>query len=105
MSDRLIALQRMLERNPRDGRAHFGLAAEYEKQGDWARVVHHLEHYLELADDQGNAWGRLGKALAQLGRPDAAISAYQRGIAQAQQYGHPSMAAEFEETIQTLQPD
>jgi Flp pilus assembly protein TadD len=102
MTDRIAALQKMLERNANDPRAHFGLAAELEKQADWAGVIRHLEAYLQLADDQGNAWGRLGHAHRQLGDMDRARSAYARGITAAQQHGHPSMAAEFEEVVDEL---
>jgi tetratricopeptide (TPR) repeat protein len=103
MSDRVTALQRMLERNPGDARAHFGLASEYEKVGDWNSAVTHLRQYLALAEDQGNAWGRLGRALVQVGQGDDAIEAYRTGIQQAQRHGHPSMALEFEEAIEQLQ--
>src|SRR5438309_678495 len=75
---RIETLRRMLQKNPGDSRAHFGLAAEYEKLGDWPNVVDHLNQYLAAYDDQGNAWGRLGNALRQLGRDDDARTAYQR---------------------------
>jgi Flp pilus assembly protein TadD len=103
MSERISALQRMLERNPQDARAHFGLASEYEKQGDWTSAVEHLRRYLDMAEDQGNAWGRLGRALVQLGKSAEAVEAYRTGVQQAQRHGHPSMAMEFEQTIEELQ--
>jgi Flp pilus assembly protein TadD len=101
-SDRVTALERMLERNRDDARAHFGLASELEKRGEWQRVVHHLREYLRIADDQGNAWGRLGKALGELGDAAGAREAYRRGVAAANQHGHPSMAAEFEALLEEL---
>ena len=101
-SDRIDALRRMAERNPNDPRALFGLAIEHEKRGEWAEAAASLQRYLELSDDQGNAWGRLGNALRQLGRADEARAAYQRGIAEASRHGHPSMAAEFEEIVDEL---
>ncbi|MGH7504183.1 MAG: tetratricopeptide repeat protein [Longimicrobiales bacterium] len=96
MSERIAALRRMLERNPGDHRIRFGLAAEYEKAGEWANVADELSGYLAAADDEGNAWGRLGRALRELGRDDDARSAYRRGADEARRHGHPSMAAEFE---------
>jgi E3 SUMO-protein ligase RanBP2 len=53
-------------------------------------------------EDQGNAWGRLGHALAQLGQRAEALEAYRTGVRQAQRHGHPSMALEFEEIIEEL---
>ena len=99
-NDRIAALGKMLERKPDDTRALFGLALEYEKLGRWEDAATNLRRYLELTDDEGNAWGRLGHALRQLGHDEEARAAYTRGIATANQHGHPSMAAEFEEILE-----
>jgi len=98
-SDRIAALEKMREKNPRDTRVLFALAMEHEKAGDWSRVVALLTDYLAATDDEGNAWGRFGAALVQLGRTDEARNAYRRGIEAATAHGHPSMAAEFEESL------
>ncbi len=42
-----------------------------------------LRAYLDLADDEGNAWGRLAEALRRLGRVDEAADAYLTGIDQS----------------------
>ena len=46
----------------------------------------------DLHQDEGNAWGRLGEVLGRLGREDEARAAYDRGIQQAEKYGHSGMA-------------
>lgn len=97
---RIQALRSMCERNPNDPRAHFGLATEYEKLELWDAAVEELQQYLALAEDQGNAWGRLGKALRQAGRDAEARAAYEKGVQAANTHGHPGMAAEFEETLE-----
>jgi tetratricopeptide (TPR) repeat protein len=102
MSDRLESLRRLLERNPADARLRFGLAAEYEKLGRWDDVVEQLRAYLSAAEDQGNAWGRLGEALRALGRDEEAKDAFRRGVDAAQRHGHPSMAAEFSEILEDM---
>jgi Flp pilus assembly protein TadD len=102
-ADRLRALEAMREKNPRDTRVLFALAMEYEKGGDLSRVVDLLSDYLALTDDQGNAWGRLGHALRQLGRTEDARAAYARGVEAASRHGHPSMAAEFEDAVADLE--
>jgi Flp pilus assembly protein TadD len=99
-NDRTAALLRMLEKNPTDMRARFGLALEYEKQGRWEDVVEQLRAYLAGSEDEGNAWGRLGHALRQLGWDDDAREAYRTGIEVANRHGHPTMAMEFEEALQ-----
>jgi Flp pilus assembly protein TadD len=98
-NDRIAALEKMLAANPGDTRIRFGLAAEYEKVGRWEEAASHLHSYLEAADDEGNAWGRLGHALRQLGRGEEARAAYLRGIDVATRHGHPTMAMEFEEIL------
>lgn len=96
---RIKALHAMVEKNPNDPRAHFGLAAEYEKLELWDAAVEELQQYLAMTEDEGNAWGRLGKALKNAGREKEARDAYEKGIAAARKHGHPSMAAEFEEVL------
>ena len=99
---RIDALRRMVERKPEDVRARCGLAAEYERLGRWEDMVRELEAYLALTEDEGNAWGRLGRALRELGRTEEARAAYSKGIETANRHGHPSMAADFEETLEDL---
>lgn len=96
---RIEALRAMLEKNPADARAHFGLASEYEKLELWDAVVEELTTYLGMTSDQGNAWGRLGRALKMAGRDAESRAAYEKGIAAARAHGHPSMAMEFEEIL------
>ncbi|NNF38721.1 MAG: tetratricopeptide repeat protein, partial [Gemmatimonadetes bacterium] len=95
MTDRTDALLRMLERRPDDTRLRFGLALEYLKLDRLDEAVTQLQAYLESADDEGNAWGRLGDALRRLGRHDEAVAAFRRGIEVAEAHGHPTMAEEF----------
>ena len=97
---RIQALRTMLEKRPDDARVHFGLAAEYEKMEDWSAAADELRAYLALADDEGNAWGRLGRALRRLGREEEARAAFARGIEAARRHGHPTMAAEFEDELE-----
>lgn len=93
---RVEALERMLAARPGDRRAHFGLALEYERLENWQEVVRHLEAYLAGGEDEGNAYGRLARALLQLGREDEARDRFRQGIAAARRHGHPTMAAELE---------
>ena len=99
---RIESLLRMAESRPRDPRARFGLALEYERAGRWEDVVAQLKAYLALADDEGNAYGRLARALRELGRVDEARASYQQGIAAATRHGHPTMVMEFEEECEEL---
>ena len=102
MTDRIEALKRMVEARPEDSRARFGLALEYERLGRWEEVVTELRAYLARAADEGNAYGRLGRALRELGRDEEAREAYRQGVEAAYRHGHPTMALEFEEVLEEL---
>jgi len=90
----------MLQGRPDDARLLFGLALEYLNAGEREPGVERLRAYLAVADDEGNAWGRLGSVLKDMGREDDASEAYRRGIEAATRHGHPTMVAEFEEILE-----
>lgn len=90
----------MLAARPDDARLRFGLALEYLTRGDLEDGVRELRAYLAASEDEGNAWGRLGAALRELGRDEEAQDAYRRGVAAAERHGHPTMAEEFGEILE-----
>lgn len=92
----------MVATRPTDPRARFGLAVEYERAKMWSEAAAELERYLEMADDEGNAFGRLARAYLQMGNTDAAREAYRRGIAAAQRHGHPTLAMELEDELEEI---
>ena len=102
-TSRMDTIKAMLADRPNDPLLHYALANEYHKLGQYEDVVKELEIYLKLANDEGSAYRMLGQALERLGRKDEARRAYQEGITAAYKHNHPSMAAEFEETLQNLQ--
>lgn len=97
--ERIESLRKMAEARPDDPRPRFGLALEFEKAGRMEEAVQTLREYLAIADDEGNAWGRLGAALRTLGRDDEAREAYRMGIAAATRHNHPTMVGEFEDIL------
>jgi len=99
-TDRIAALERMLQAHPDDPRLRFGLALEYVKAGRREEGVRELRAYLAASEDEGNGWGRLGSLLREDGADDEAREAYRRGIESAYRHGHPTMAAEFEEILE-----
>lgn len=97
---RIEALRKMAAEHPDDPRPRFGLALEYEKAQRWEDTVQALRDYLSIADDEGNAWGRLGSTLRTLGRDEEAREAYRMGIAAATRHNHPTMVGEFEDILE-----
>ena len=99
---KLETFRAMVQKNPGNALARFGLANEALKAGEWEEAREQLEIYLAGYDDEGNGWGRLAEALAQLGRADEARAALRRGIAASNRFGHPAEAAELEARIEEL---
>jgi len=95
MTARIDTLLGMIRTRPDDPRLHFGLALEQLNAGERDAGIASLRRYLELTDDEGNAWGRLGSALREAGRDDEAREAFERGIEAAERHRHPTMAEDF----------
>lgn len=99
---RIESLRQMVEARPDDPRPRFGLALEYEKERRWEEAAGELRAYLARTDDEGNAYGRLGHVLRELGRDDEAREAYRQGIEAANRHGHPTMAMDFEDALDEM---
>lgn len=92
----------MARERPEDPRLRFGLAVELLNRGEAREGAEALRAYLALAEDEGNAWGRLGSALAGLGELEGAREAFRRGIEIASQRGHEALVEELEEALEDL---
>jgi predicted Zn-dependent protease len=99
MTSRIEVFKQMLEADPDNTMVMFGLAKEYEKIRHHADAISTLESYLAKADDEGNAYGTLAKAYELSGDRDKAIETYKKGIDVAMAHGHPSMANEYQTTL------
>ena len=99
MQNRIEVFTQMLEADPTNTMVLFGLANEYQKTEDWHKTIETLEDYLTKADDEGAAFGMLANAFEKIGDLENAKNAYKQGIIAADKYGHPSMAAEYQEIL------
>ena len=99
MQNRIEVFKQMLEAEPENTMVMFGLAKEYEKLGQSGEVISLLENYLAKSDDEGNAYGMLAKAYEQSGEREKAIETYKKGIAVSNAHGHPSMANDYQMTL------
>ena len=91
----------MLTADPANTLVLFGLAKEYEKVGDEAKLIATLERYLASADDEGNAFGMLARAYERTNQSDKAREAFQRGRDAAMAHGHPGMAEEYKTVLES----
>src|SRR5918997_2274487 len=88
VEDRINYFERMLADNPDNPTGLLALANEYRKVERYEDEAAVLERYVVGHEDEGNAWARLGEVLQRLGREDEARSAYERGVQQAEKFGH-----------------
>lgn len=93
---------RLVDEAPEVARARFGYANELIHAERWDDAVVQLRAYLDLAEDEGNAWGKLAQALSRLGRVDEAADAYLSGIDQSLKHGHTGMAEDFQAALDEL---
>src|ERR1700704_1387878 len=98
-TSRIEIFEQMLAGDPSNTMVMFGLAKEYEKAGDEAKLIETLERYLSAADDEGNAYGMLARAYERASQIDKVRETYQRGIEAATAHGHPGMAEEYREIL------
>jgi len=101
MQNRIEVFEQMLAADPDNTMVMFGLAKEYEKLGKHEDVVRVLEPYIEKAVDEGNAYGVLANAYAKAGNREKAVETYKKGIDASLAHGHPSMANDYQMTLET----
>ncbi|MDQ6830625.1 MAG: tetratricopeptide repeat protein [Gemmatimonadota bacterium] len=99
---KLDTFRTMVAKHPSNALARFGLANELLKAEMYEEAAEQLRAYLEIYQDEGNAYGRLGDALAKLGRLEEAREALRTGIATAQRFGHAGLANELEARLEEL---
>jgi len=96
MEDRIGYFERMLTDNPDNPTGLLALANEYQKAGRHEDEAAVLKRYVSVhSDDEGNAYARLGDVLSRLGRKEEARAAYEKGIGQAEKFGHSGMAEDL----------
>ena len=81
------ALEKMLAKGVDNSLLRFGLGKGYLDAGHAAQAAEHLQRCVEHDPQYSAAWKLLGKAHQAAGNPDAARSAWQRGVLAAQGKG------------------
>lgn len=100
-TSRIETFRQMLENDPDNALVRFGLANELMKAERYEEAITAFNDYLQRADDEGAAFGMLARAYEATGQPDKAQEMYRRGIEAARLHGHPSMAADYQMTLDT----
>jgi predicted Zn-dependent protease len=96
MTSVVIANLQKLIGTPRDGALlRFSLGNEYLKAGDAHNAQLQLREAVARDPAYSAAWKLLGKALTDVGEPQAALDAYRQGITVAEKKGDKQAAKEM----------
>jgi predicted Zn-dependent protease len=91
---------------PRDGALlRYSLGLEYHKGGNLERAVAHLRESVARDPLYSAAWKLLGKTLAEAGRAEEALDAFQHGIAAAEKKGDKQALKEMTVFARRLKKD
>ena len=91
----LANFERLLAQGRDDALLRFSLGSEYLKTDSPSVAAQHLERAVAHDPEFSAAWKLYGRALAECGRFDDAIKAYERGIAVAEKKGDKQAAKEM----------
>ena len=100
--DRLDYFARLVDEDPTVARARFGYANELLRAERWEDAIVQLRAYLDLAEDEGNAWGRLGEALTKARPRRRGRRRLPDRHRPALKHGHTGMADDFQAAIEAL---
>lgn len=81
----------------------YSLGNEYAKLGEYGKAVEHLGSAVQQDPAYSAAYKIYGKALAELGRADEAMQAYETGITVAEEKGDIQAAKEMKVFLKRLQ--
>lgn len=80
-------LEKMLAQGQDNALLRYTLGSICLKEKAYESAAEHLQRALEMDEQHSASWKLYAKALAQLGRTDEAIDAYDKGIAVAEAKG------------------
>ncbi len=101
-ANRLEILKTMLQQNPRDTFARYGLAMEYANSGQLESAVAEFQALLESNADYAAAYFHGGQALEKLGRVEEARQIYEKGIEVTSRTGDQHARSELQAALDLL---
>jgi len=102
MSNRLEMLKGMVESNPDNSFARYGLATEYANSGDLELAVQEYRNLLVRNPDYTAAYFHGGQTLEKLGRLDDARTLYRQGIETTVRTGDLHARSELQAALDAL---
>jgi tetratricopeptide (TPR) repeat protein len=101
-STRLEILKSMVEQNPTDNFARYGLAMEYRNTGDRVQALAAFRELIAVNPDYGAAYFHGGQTCEQMGRTEEARELYQQGIAATTRTGDGHTRSELQVALDLL---
>ena len=101
-TNRLEMLAQMVNRDPGNTFARYGLAMEHATRGDWEQAVIEFRTLLDHDDSYSAAYYHAGQALEKLGDLEQARSMYEKGIEVTTRKGDLHTRSEIEVALNLL---
>jgi tetratricopeptide (TPR) repeat protein len=101
-TNRLDMLKQMVDQDPANSFARYGLAIEYANGGALERAVEEFRNLINKDANYTAAYFHGGQALEKLGRVEQARTMYERGIEAATRKGDAHTRAELEAALSAL---
>ena len=101
-TNRLEILKQMLEQDPGNTFARYGLAMEFAKSGDFSQAVAEFKNLLANDENYSAAYFHGGQAFEKLGKLDEARAMYEKGIEVTTRKGDSHTRSEIEGALSLL---
>jgi tetratricopeptide (TPR) repeat protein len=100
--NRVEMLTQILDQNPNDAFARYGLAMEHAKSGDVETAIQEFKKLLDFHPDYAAGYFMAAQTLAKAGRNDEARTYLQDGISAAARTGNAHAKGEMEAMLEEL---
>jgi tetratricopeptide (TPR) repeat protein len=100
--NRVEMLTQILDQNPNDAFARYGLAMEHAKTGEVETAMQEFKKLLDVHPDYAAGYFMAAQTLAKAGRNDEAKTHLQNGIAAAARTGNAHAKGEMEAMLDEL---
>lgn len=101
--DRVTRLKELLQENPADSFARYGLAMEHAKQGSMEAALAEFQTLIARDADYVAVYFQAGQTLEKLQRVDEARQMYRQGIEVAARRGDAHACSELEAALKFLE--
>ena len=100
--DKIAMLSEILQQNPQDAFARYGLAMAYAAEGKMDEAVREFETTTQHNPDYVPAYQMSAQTLMKVGRADEARARLQAGLAACERTGNTHAASEMEALVEEL---